>query len=108
MVSLYTRFLSVANNASGGTHNKTQGIVKGELIVEDNLPVHFKQSMFAKGAKYPIAMRYATELGDPSPDDRIAQPRGVLMKIFNVEGEFLPEGEGITDSGYRVQQHSSD
>ncbi|KAK6600703.1 hypothetical protein H4I95_07685 [Botrytis cinerea] len=53
----------------GGTHARTQGLVKGELII------------------YPIVMRYSTEPGDPALDDRIPQPRGLGMKVFNVDGE---------------------
>jgi hypothetical protein len=69
--------------------------VKGELIVDDDLPAHLKQSLFAKPGKYPLCMRYSSEPGDPALDDRIPQPRGLGMKIFNVEGEFLPDGVGI-------------
>lgn len=32
-------------------------------------------------------MRYSTEPGDPALDDRIPQPRGLGMKVFNVDGE---------------------
>ncbi len=40
-------------------------------------------------------MRYSSEPGDPALDDRIPQPRGCGIKIFNVHGEFLPAGEGF-------------
>lgn len=66
--------------------------MKGELIVGE-LPPHLAQSMFSKPAKFPIAMRYSTEPGDPSLDDRIPQPRGLGMKVFNVEGEMFDEGK---------------
>ncbi|KAI9815043.1 MAG: hypothetical protein M1827_002886 [Pycnora praestabilis] len=82
-------------HAFGGTHARTQGLVKGELIVSDDLPKHLKQSMFAHGGKYPVAMRYSSEPGDPGLDDRIPQPRGFTMKVFNVEGDFLEAGQGI-------------
>jgi len=80
---------------AGGTHARTQGVVKGELIVEDDLPAHLKQSIFSKAGRYPIAMRYSSEPGDPSLDDRIPQPRGCGIKVFNVHGDFLPAGEGF-------------
>ncbi|TGO57646.1 hypothetical protein BCON_0063g00030 [Botryotinia convoluta] len=69
-----------------GTHARTQGLVKGELIVGD-LPPHLAQSMFSHPKTYPIVMRYSTEPGDPALDDRIPQPRGLGMKVFNVDGE---------------------
>ncbi|TGO67022.1 hypothetical protein BOTNAR_0049g00090 [Botryotinia narcissicola] len=70
----------------GGTHARTQGLVKGELIIGD-LPPHLAQSMFSRPKTYPIVMRYSTEPGDPALDDRIPQPRGLGMKVFNVDGE---------------------
>ncbi|KAI9753252.1 MAG: cell division control protein [Chaenotheca gracillima] len=82
-------------HAFGGTHARTQGIAKGELTVPDDLPTHLKQSMFAQGGKYPIVIRFSSEPGDPGLDDRIAQPRGCAFKVFNINGDFLPEGQGI-------------
>jgi len=68
----------------GGTHARTQGIVKGKLIVGEH-PPHLAQSLFSKPAEYPIAMRYSSEPGDPRLDDQIPQPRGLGMKVFNVQ-----------------------
>ena len=53
-----------------GTHARTQGIVKGKLIVKDDLPRHLKQSMFVKGAEHPVVCRYSSEPGDPGLDVR--------------------------------------
>ncbi|KUJ12109.1 heme-dependent catalase [Mollisia scopiformis] len=75
-----------------GTHARTQGIVKGKLIVKE-LPQHLAQTLFSKLAEYPIAMRYSTEPGDPGIDDRIPQPRGLGMKVFNVQGEMFDAGK---------------
>ncbi|KAF2142610.1 uncharacterized protein K452DRAFT_350914 [Aplosporella prunicola CBS 121167] len=69
----------------GGTHARTQGIVKGKLIVPDDLPKHLKQTeLFEKGGEYPVACRYSSEPGDPGLD-----------AIFNVEGEMFEAGAGI-------------
>ena len=57
-------------------------------MVED-LPPHLAQSLFSNPGKYPIIMRYSTEPGDPSLDDRIPLPRGLGMKVFNVPGEMF-------------------
>lgn len=51
--------------------------------------------MFDHGAEYPVVCRYSSEPGDPGLDDRIPQPRGFAMKVFNVDGDFLPGGAGI-------------
>ncbi|KAL8690212.1 MAG: hypothetical protein Q9218_004294 [Villophora microphyllina] len=72
-----------------GTHARTQGLVKGKLIVHDN-PTHLKQSMFDHPAEYPVVCRYSSEPGDPGLDDRIPQPRGFAIKISDVHGKMLP------------------
>ncbi|KAL8723570.1 MAG: hypothetical protein Q9181_007263 [Wetmoreana brouardii] len=36
------------------------------------------------------------EPSDPGLDDRIAQPRRFAMKVFNIQGDFLPSGVGIS------------
>ncbi|CZS98672.1 uncharacterized protein RAG0_07299 [Rhynchosporium agropyri] len=75
-----------------GTHARTQGVVKGKLVVGD-LPLHLAQSLFSQPAEYPMAMRYSSEPGDPGLDDRIPQPRGLAMKVFNVQGDMFNIGE---------------
>lgn len=85
---------NLALTQSQGTHARTQGLVKGKLIVPDDLPKHLKQGeLFEKGGEYPVVARYSTEPGDPGLDDRTAQPRGFAMKVFNVKGDFLPAGK---------------
>ena len=77
-----------------GTHARTQGLVKGKFIVRDDLPAYLKQGeLFANPGEYPVAARYSTEPGDPGLDDRIPQPRGFAMKVFNVHGDMYPAGK---------------
>ena len=54
-----------------GTHARTQGIVKGILIVPDDLPKHLKQSMFEHGGEHAVVCRYSSEPGDPGLDVRL-------------------------------------
>ena len=51
-----------------GTHARTQGIVKGVLIVPDDLPKHLKQSMFEHEGEHAVVCRYSSEPGDPGLD----------------------------------------
>lgn len=60
--------LNTLTNPHAGTHARTQGIVKGMLTVDDDLPKHLKQSMFAKGTEHPVVCRYSSEPGDPGLD----------------------------------------
>ena len=54
-----------------GTHARSQGIVKGTLKTEPNLPPHLKQSMFAEEREWPVICRYSSEPGDPGLDVRV-------------------------------------
>ncbi|RFU25050.1 hypothetical protein B7463_g11282, partial [Scytalidium lignicola] len=78
-----------------GTHARTHGVVKGTLKTEPSLPPHLRQSLFAEEREWPVLCRYSTEPGDPGLDDRIPQPRGFAMKVFDVHGEFFDEGKDI-------------
>ena len=51
-----------------GTHARTQGIIKGKLIISDDLPKHLKQSLFEKGGEYDVVARYSSEPPDPGLD----------------------------------------
>ena len=62
------RMWNSTRHCYGGTHARTQGLVKGKLIIPDDLPTHLKQSMFAHGGEYPVACRYSSEPGDPGLD----------------------------------------
>ncbi|KAF2490765.1 heme-dependent catalase [Lophium mytilinum] len=77
-------------HAYGGTHARTQGVVKGTFVVPDDLPKHLKQTeLFEKGGEYQCICRYSSEPGDPGLDDRIPQPRGFAMKLFDVHGKMF-------------------
>ena len=54
-----------------GTHARTQGVVKGKLVVPYDLPKHLKQSMFAHGGEYPVVCRYSSEAPDAGLDVRL-------------------------------------
>ena len=58
-----------------GTHARTQGIIKGKLIVSDDLPEHLKQSLFEKGGEYDVVARYSSEPPDPGLDVGILHSR---------------------------------
>lgn len=85
-----------ARHAYTGTHCRTQGIIHGTLKTEPNLPPHLRQSMFADERSWPFIARYSTEIGDPSMDDRTAQPRGLAVKVFDVHGEMYDSGSGVS------------
>lgn len=57
-------------------------------------PPHLAQTeFFSKPGEFLIAIRYSTETADPGIDDRIPQPRGLGVKVFNVQGEMFDAGK---------------
>lgn len=90
-------FFNKTRHCYSGTHARTQGIVKGRFVVSDDLPAHLKQTeLFSKGGEYPAACRYSSEPSDPGLDDRMPQPRGFAIKLFNVQGDRFEEGKALT------------
>jgi hypothetical protein len=103
------RFYEKNGHCFGGTYARTQGIVKGTLVVSDDLPAHLKQTeLFSQAGEFPVICRYSSEPSDPKLDvspgsngcvlpnnfqDRIPQPRGLAMKVFNVKGEMFEAGK---------------
>ena len=75
-------------HAFRATHVKSQGLVKGTLIVPSGLPSHLSQGLFAQPGRYAIVSRYANEpvflQSDTEPG-----PRGMAIKVFHVSGERL-------------------
>ena len=63
-----------------GTHARTQGIIKGVLIVPDDLPKHLKQFMFEHEGEHVVVCRYSSEPGDLGLDVRICSPSSLLIK----------------------------
>ena len=82
-----------------GVHAKGHGLLRGELIVLGNLPPHLAQGMFARSARYPVAMRFSTIPGDIL-DDSVSTPRGLAVKVMGVEGERLPGSTGDTTQDF--------
>ena len=84
------RHFSSHRHGLRATHVKTQAILKGTLTIPADLPAHLSQGLFAGNQvqEHPVALRFANE---PIfiQDDRTPGPRGVGMKIFNVNGEFM-------------------
>ena len=62
--------------------------VAGKLIIDDNLPAHLAQGMFAKPGTHDVIMRYSSLTPKLVPDN-VPAPRGIGMKIFGIEGEKI-------------------
>ncbi|MCQ4635023.1 catalase family protein [Shinella sp. CPCC 100929] len=82
-------------HAVRSVHAKAHGIIEGKLTVLDGLATELAQGMFATPGEHAVYMRLSTNAGDILPD-AIALPRGLAMKVVDVEGVRLPDAEGGT------------
>jgi len=72
------------------SHAKAFGLLKGELVVENNLPRELAQGLFANPGTYQVLVRLATAPGEINDDSKLNTVRGMAIKVLNVEGPKLP------------------
>ncbi len=73
-------------HAVRAVHAKSHGILQGELTVHGGLPAELAQGLFATPGTHKVWLRLSTNAGDMLPD-AISLPRGLAMKVFDVQGE---------------------
>lgn len=78
-----------SGHAIRSVHAKSHGLLQGELSVIPGLPPALAQGIFATARAYPVVMRFSTNPGDLLPDS-VSTPRGLAIKILDVDGERLP------------------
>lgn len=69
-------------------HAKSNGILKGELVVHDGLPPELRQGIFATPRTFTVVARLSSAPGDIH-SDKIPAPRGFAIKLIDVPGERL-------------------
>ncbi|KAA2213926.1 catalase family protein [Pseudoroseomonas oryzae] len=79
-------------HAVRSVHAKSHGLLRGELRVSGSLPPELAQGLFSKAGTHPVVLRFSTNPGDVL-DDSITVPRGVAIKVLEVEGDRLPGSE---------------
>ncbi len=84
-------------HAVRSVHAKAHGILQGTLTVHPGLPPELAQGMFAMPGEHRVYMRLSTNAGDILPDT-ISLPRGLALKVLDVQGERLPGAEGTTQN----------
>ncbi|MET0426927.1 MAG: catalase family protein [Microvirga sp.] len=82
-------------HAIRSVHAKSHGILEGTLTVDANLPPELAQGLFATPGTHRVFMRMSTNAGDILPD-AVSLPRGLALKVLDVDGERLPGAEGTT------------
>ncbi len=80
-------------------HAKSHGVLVGTLEVLPGLPSELAQGLFAQPGSHPVVMRFSTNPGDLLADN-VSSPRGLALKVLNVEGEQLPSNAGATTQDF--------
>ncbi|KQN02999.1 MULTISPECIES: catalase family protein [Sphingomonas] len=86
-------------HAVRSVHAKAHGIARGTFTVADNLPAELAQGIFTRPGTHEAVIRISTNAGDIL-DDSISLPRGLALKILDVEGARLPGSEGDTTQDF--------
>ena len=80
-------------------HAKSHGVLVGELEVLPHLPEALAQGLFREAKSYPVILRFSTNPGDLLADN-VSSPRGLAIKVLNVEGEKVPTFAGGTTQDF--------
>ena len=80
-------------------HAKSHGVLLGRLEVLPNLPEPLAQGIFATPGNYPVIMRFSTNPGDLLADN-VSSPRGLAIKLLNVEGAKVVNHFGETTQDF--------
>lgn len=78
-------------HAHRDAHAKSNGLLKGELIVHADLPEQLRQGVFKEARRFHVVARLSSAPSDIHSDE-IPAARGFALKIMGVEGERLPSG----------------
>jgi hypothetical protein len=77
-------------------NTKTHGLVRGELIIRDNLPASFRHGLFAAPRTYPCWVRFSGPGPHIEPDIDDVGFVSISVKVMGVEGEKLWDDEKHT------------
>jgi hypothetical protein len=79
-----------------GGNTKTQGIVRGEFIVHDDIPVHMKRGIYAKPQRFRAWVRFSGPGPYITPDIEDVGFMSISIKLMGVPGPKLMEEEQHT------------
>jgi len=94
----YTTYADSAH-AIRCVHAKSHALLEAEVDIRDNLPPQLAQGIFAQPGGYQAVMRLSTTPGDILHDS-VSAPRGMALKILDVDGTRLPGSENSTSQDF--------
>jgi len=89
-VDMATVVAEKEGHAFRAVHAKGQALLRGSLIVSDDLPPELAQGIFARPAEYPVIVRFSAPPAEQLSDN-VSTPRAVAVKVLNVGGEHVQE-----------------
>lgn len=93
MLSILEKTYADSGHAMRAVHAKSHGLLGATVEVLDNLPPELAQGIFAEPQHYDAVIRLSTTPGDLLHDS-VSTPRGMALKILDVQGARLPGSEG--------------
>jgi hypothetical protein len=93
IIDVMTQGMEMARQKYGRSvrisHAKAHALLKGELIVEEGLPLELAQGLFAQPGRYEVLVRMAQAPGELLDDSKLSTDRGMSVKILGVKGPKL-------------------
>ncbi|HEX2146914.1 MAG TPA: catalase family protein [Pseudorhizobium sp.] len=99
MISICEKTYGDSGHAIRAVHAKSHGLLAASFEVLDDLPPELAQGLFARPGRYEAVVRLSTTPGDPLHDS-VSTPRGMALKILNVEGPRLPGSARSTSQDF--------
>ncbi|WP_411035997.1 catalase family protein [Shinella sp. BYT-45] len=99
VLSIAQKTYADSGHATRSVHAKSHGLLAARLEILLDLPRELAQGIFADPLGYEAVVRFSTTPGDLFHDS-VSTPRGMAVKVLNVEGARLPGSEGSTSQDF--------
>lgn len=99
MLSIAYKTYADSAHAIRCVHAKSHALLEAEVEILGNLPPQLAQGIFAQPGTYEAVLRLSTTPGDILHDS-VSSPRGISLKILDVDGERLPGSENSTSQDF--------
>lgn len=99
MLSIAQKTYADSGHAMRCVHAKSHGLLAARLEVLADLPPELAQGIFSKSHAYDCVIRLSTTPGDLLHDS-VSTPRGMALKVLDVEGARLPGSEGSSNQDF--------
>ncbi len=99
MDTILERVAEDEGHAYRSVHAKSHGVIAARMTIPDGLPGELAQGIFARPGAHDAILRISTNPGDLL-DDAVSVPRGLALKVVNVEGERLDTEDDSTSQDF--------